>query len=122
MAGRPNLLFVIDTNKEALAIEEAHKLNIPVVAIVDSNSNPDKITYPIPGNDDASRAIDLYCKLVVSAILEGLQAEMINSGEDIGSAEDMAIEDVMALNEITQEKDISVPPLPSENLEQLSDI
>lgn len=94
MGGRPNLLFVIDTNKEALAVEEASKLQIPVVGIVDSNSNPDKITYPVPGNDDASRAIDLYCQLIVSAVLEGLQAEVVNSGGDLGEAVDLPLEDL----------------------------
>jgi small subunit ribosomal protein S2 len=88
MGGRPNALFVIDTNKEALAIEEANKLGIPVIAVVDSNSNPEKIDYVIPGNDDASRAISLYCQLIVSAILEGLQAEVRSSGIDVGSAAD----------------------------------
>ena len=94
MGGRPNLLFVIDTNKEALAVEEAHKLRIPVVGILDSNSNPDKITYPVPGNDDASRAIDLYCQLIVSAVLEGLQAEVVNSGGDVGEAAELPLEDL----------------------------
>ena len=84
MGGRPNALFIIDTNKEALAIEEANKLGIPVIAIVDSNSNPEKVDYVIPGNDDASRAISLYCHLIVSAILEGLQAEVRSSGIDVG--------------------------------------
>src|SRR6201999_4217776 len=68
MGGLPDLLFVIDTNKEQLAIKEANKLNIPVVAIVDSNSDPDGISYPVPGNDDAARAISLYCDLVSRAV------------------------------------------------------
>ena len=72
MGGIPDLIFIIDTNKEALAVQEAAKLGIPVVAILDSNSNPDGILYPIPGNDDASRAIDMYCQLVSSACLDGL--------------------------------------------------
>ncbi|MDC0348990.1 30S ribosomal protein S2 [Alphaproteobacteria bacterium] len=91
MGGRPDVLFVIDTNKESLAIEEAHKLGIPVVAIADSNSNPEKITHIIPGNDDASRAINLYCQLVVSAVLEGLQAEIKDSSIDVGSSEDVIV-------------------------------
>ena len=64
MGGIPDLMFVIDTNKEAIAIQEARKLNIPVIAILDTNCNPDGITYPIPGNDDAARAIQLYCDLM----------------------------------------------------------
>ncbi|HCI48833.1 MAG: 30S ribosomal protein S2 [Alphaproteobacteria bacterium RIFCSPLOWO2_01_FULL_45_8] len=87
MGGRPNALFVIDTNKEALAIEEAHKLGIPVIAVVDSNSNPEKVDYVIPGNDDASRAINLYCQLVVLSVLEGLQAEIRTSGVDVGTVQ-----------------------------------
>src|SRR5258705_6577587 len=70
MGGLPDILFVIDTNKEAIAIQEANKLGIPVVAIVDSNSNPEGIAYPIPGNDDASRALVLYCDLVARAVID----------------------------------------------------
>ncbi|MFN7662438.1 MAG: 30S ribosomal protein S2 [Alphaproteobacteria bacterium] len=94
MGGRPNALFIIDTNKEALAIEEANKLGIPVIAVVDSNSNPEKIDYVIPGNDDASRAISLYCQLVVSAILEGLQAEVKSSGIDVGTVVNAPVEKI----------------------------
>src|SRR5512135_1685021 len=72
MGGIPDLMFVIDTNKEAIAIQEARKLNIPVIAILDTNCNPDGITYPIPGNDDAARAIQLYCDLMADSILDGL--------------------------------------------------
>ncbi|MFZ5914985.1 MAG: 30S ribosomal protein S2, partial [Pseudomonadota bacterium] len=72
MGGIPDLIFIIDTNKESLAVQEAAKLGIPVVAILDSNSDPDGILYPIPGNDDASRAIDMYCHLISSACLDGL--------------------------------------------------
>ena len=74
MGGLPDILFVIDTNKEAIAVAEANKLGIPVVAILDSNSDPTGIAFPIPGNDDAMRAISLYCDLVVEAVLDGLQA------------------------------------------------
>ncbi len=83
MGGVPSIIFVIDTNKEALAIQEAKTLGIPVVAVVDSNSNPNDITFPIPGNDDALRAIEFYCDLVARAVLDGLQAE---SGSDVGEA------------------------------------
>jgi small subunit ribosomal protein S2 len=87
MGGLPDLIFAVDTNKEAIAIAEAKVLGIPVVAIVDSNSNPEGITYPVPGNDDASRAINLYCDLMVGAVLDGIQAEMAASGADLGEIE-----------------------------------
>ncbi|MBS0272742.1 MAG: 30S ribosomal protein S2 [Proteobacteria bacterium] len=91
MGGVPNILFVIDTNKEDIAIKEANKLGIPVIAIVDSNSNPDGIDYLIPGNDDAQRAIELYCTLASAAVLDGLQAEIKSSGADIGEAEEVTV-------------------------------
>lgn len=91
MGGPPNILFVIDTNKEDIAIKEANKLGIPVVAIVDSNSTPDGIDYIIPGNDDAQRAIDLYCTLVSAAVLDGLQAQVRSSGVDVGEAENVEV-------------------------------
>ena len=84
MGGLPDLLFIIDTNKEAIAVAEANTLGIPVVAIVDSNANPDGVNFPVPGNDDALRAITLYCDLVAGAVLDGLKAEMIREGVDIG--------------------------------------
>lgn len=87
MGGLPNLLFVIDTNKEKLAIAEAKKLGIPVAAVLDSNSDPEGIDFPIPGNDDAIRAIHLYCDLMSSAVLDGISAEMAASGADLGSTE-----------------------------------
>ena len=87
MGGIPDLMFVIDTNKEAIAIQEARKLNIPVIAILDTNCNPDGITYPIPGNDDAARAIQLYCDLLADSVLDGLAAGQTASGaETSGSA------------------------------------
>ena len=86
MGGLPDILFVIDTNKEAIAVQEANRLKIPVVAVLDSNSSPDGITYPIPGNDDAMRAVHLYCDLAAGAVLDGLQAEMAASGVDVGAA------------------------------------
>ena len=88
MGGQPSLLFVIDTNKEAIAVAEANKLGIPVIGVVDSNSDPDGIIYPVPGNDDALRAISLYCDLVSDAVLDGLQQEAISAGVDIGEAEE----------------------------------
>jgi len=87
MGGIPDLMFVIDTNKEAIAIQEARKLNIPVVAILDTNSDPQGITFPIPGNDDAARALQLYCDLVADAVLDGLTEGQAGMGVDIGAAE-----------------------------------
>ena len=106
MAGLPNMIFVVDTVKEHLAIAEAKTLGIPVVAIVDSNSNPEDIAYPIPGNDDAIRAVNLYCELVGNAVLDGLQAEMVEAGVDIGASEDMP-----AAEEIGAAPDIDAPAL-----------
>ena len=89
MGGLPDILFIIDTNKEKLAVEEATKLGIPVIAILDSNSDPEGVTYPIPGNDDAIRAITLYCDLIAGAVLDGISAEMVASGRDLGEAPDL---------------------------------
>jgi small subunit ribosomal protein S2 len=87
MGGVPDIMFVIDTNKEAIAILEARKLNIPIIAILDTNSDPDGITYPIPGNDDAARAIQTYCDLIADAVLDGLAAGAASSGVDLGASE-----------------------------------
>ncbi|MCU0955155.1 MAG: 30S ribosomal protein S2 [Hyphomicrobium sp.] len=87
MGGVPDLLFVIDTNKEKIAIQEARKLGIPIVAIVDTNCDPDGIDFPVPGNDDAGRAITLYCDLVARAALDGLERSQSASGVDIGALE-----------------------------------
>jgi small subunit ribosomal protein S2 len=92
MGGLPDILFVIDTNKEGIAVQEANKLRIPVVAILDSNSSPDGIAYPIPGNDDAMRAIHLYCELASGSVLDGLQAELAASGIDVGARAEIADE------------------------------
>ena len=85
MGGLPDLMIVIDTNKESIAIAEAHKLGIPVIAILDSNCNPDGITYPVPGNDDATRAIELYCSLFSGAVIDGIEQGAVSSGVDIGA-------------------------------------
>ena len=86
MGGIPDLMFVIDTNKEAIAILEARKLNIPVVAVLDTNSDPDGIAFPVPGNDDAARALQLYCDLIADAVLDGLAAGQAASGVDLGAS------------------------------------
>jgi small subunit ribosomal protein S2 len=91
MGTTPDLLVVIDTNKEALAVAEANKLGIPVIAILDTNSAPEGIEFPIPGNDDAARAISLYCDL-----LDGMAAQMGSAGIDIGALEEAAIEETLA--------------------------
>ena len=87
MGGLPDMLFVIDTIKDSIAISEAKTLNIPVVAVLDTNSNPDGIDYPIPGNDDALRAVTLYCNLVSESIIDGLQAEMLKQEKDFDPVE-----------------------------------
>ena len=86
MGSIPDIIFVIDTNKEAIAILEARKLNIPIIAILDTNSDPDGITYPIPGNDDAASAIQTYCDLIADAVLDGLAAGQSAAGVDLGAA------------------------------------
>ena len=88
----PDILVVIDTNKESIAIQEANKLSIPVVAVVDSNSDPVGIDYVIPGNDDSLRAIELYCNLLADSVIDGLQAEAASSGKDIGEADEVPAE------------------------------
>lgn len=85
MGGLPDIMFVVDTNKEDIAIKEANVLGIPVVAILDSNCAPDGIAFPIPGNDDASRAIKLYCDAIADAILDGKQQRQSDYGVDVGA-------------------------------------
>jgi small subunit ribosomal protein S2 len=102
MGGLPDILFIIDTNKEKLAVEEARKLNIPVIAVLDSNSDPEGVTYPIPGNDDAIRAITLYCDLIAGAVLDGISAEMVASGRDYGAAEEAPLEMLAAVEPVAE--------------------
>ncbi|MBI3517620.1 MAG: 30S ribosomal protein S2 [Proteobacteria bacterium] len=92
MGGLPDILVVIDTNKEAIAVLEAGRLNIPVVAVLDSNSDPEGVAYPVPGNDDAIRAIELYCDMISRAVVAGLQQEMIAAGVDVGEGEEVPAE------------------------------
>jgi small subunit ribosomal protein S2 len=99
MGGLPDLMFVIDTNKEAIAIQEARKLAIPVVAIVDTNCDPDAIDFPIPGNDDAARAIQMYCDLIADAVIDGLAAGQSAAGVDIGAAAAPAAEPALRESE-----------------------
>jgi small subunit ribosomal protein S2 len=97
MGGLPDLLFVIDTNKEDIAVAEAKKLGIPVAAVVDSNSDPANIDFPIPGNDDAIRAITMYCDLMADAVLDGIQEELTSRGVDIGASAEAPVEDLAAV-------------------------
>ena len=94
MGGTPDLIVIIDTNKESIAIQEARKLNIPIVAIVDTNCDPDGIDYPVPGNDDAGRAITLYCDLMARAALDGLERSQGSAGIDVGASENPPAEDL----------------------------
>ncbi len=107
MGGLPDILFIIDTNKEKLAVEEANKLGIPVIAVLDSNSDPHGVTFPVPGNDDAIRAITLYCELVSGAVLDGISQELSSSGRDLGAEE--TLPEVVAPE--TQEAEATEPVL-----------
>ncbi|MGR3364437.1 MAG: 30S ribosomal protein S2 [Maritimibacter harenae] len=98
MGGRPDLLFVIDVKKEDLAVKEANKLGIPVVAVVDSNCSPEGIDYIIPGNDDAARAIALYCDLAARAALDGMAGQLEQAGIDVGALEEAPTEEAVAEN------------------------
>ena len=96
MGGTPDLMFIIDTNKEKIAIDEAKRLGIPVVAVIDSNCDPDLIDYPIPGNDDASRAIALYCDLISRAAIDGIARQQGSSGRDVGASAEAPIEPALS--------------------------
>ncbi len=110
MSGRPDLIFVIDVNKEDLAIAEAKKLGIPVVAIVDTNCSPDDVDFIIPGNDDAARAINLYCDLVARAALDGMTAQMGAAGIDLGALEDTPVEEAVAEEKAPKETAAEAAP------------
>jgi small subunit ribosomal protein S2 len=97
MGGTPDLIFVIDTNKEQLAIKEANRLKIPVVAILDTNCDPDGVSFPIPGNDDAGRAIALFCDLIARAAIDGISRSQGALGADLGAAETPDIEPAIAV-------------------------
>jgi small subunit ribosomal protein S2 len=113
MGGVPDLIFVIDTNKEQLAIKEANRLGIPVVAIVDTNCDPDGIAFPIPGNDDAARAILLYCDLVSRAAIDGISRSQGSLGIDVGAIEAPMVEELI-------EAPPTEPEAPAEHFELLS--
>jgi len=116
MNGIPDALFIIDTNKEAIAVLEANNLKIPVIAICDTNTNPSGVDYPIPGNDDALRAIALYCDLVAASVLKGLESNLEQSGIDIGESETLIEESIASDNDADSplEHD-TIVPIASEN-------
>jgi small subunit ribosomal protein S2 len=105
MGGYPDLVFVIDINRENLAIAEAKKLGIPIMAILDSNVNPDGISYPIPGNDDSVKSVKLYCRLISDAILSGIKENMAIAGVDVSNLQDASGEEILeAAHKTEQEK------------------
>jgi small subunit ribosomal protein S2 len=117
MGGVPELIFVIDTNKEQLAIKEARRLNIPVVAIVDTNSDPDGITFPVPANDDAGRAIALYCDLIAKAAIDGIARGQGSAGVDLG-ASDAPMTEAIPANDVAPAAE--TPEVPTELFETLT--
>lgn len=112
MGGVPDMLFVIDVNKEALAVAEASKLGIPVAAVVDTNCSPDGIEHIIPGNDDASRAIALYCDLFARAVLDGMSAQMDAAGVDVGALEEGPPEEALTEDSAVGEGSADEDPAP----------
>ncbi len=112
MGGLPDILFVIDTNKESIAVAEANKLGIPVVGIIDSNSDPKGIDFPVPGNDDASRSIQLYCDLVLGSVLDGIQAELAEKSPDMGSEDGVLVETLDQSTQVSNETAIDSPNAP----------
>ncbi|MEX1035300.1 MAG: 30S ribosomal protein S2 [Sneathiella sp.] len=121
MGGLPNVIVVIDTNKEELAVQEANKLGIPVVAILDSNSDPDGITYPVPGNDDALRAISLYCDLFKQAVIDGISMEMASQGTDLGASETPTLNEDLPEEVAVEEEKAEAAPEASEAAPETSD-
>lgn len=106
MGGYPDLVFIIDTNKESLAFLEAKKLNVPIMAILDTNCNPDSVTFPIPGNDDSAKSIKLYCRLISDAAIAGIKENMVQSGMDISK---LADENIAELKKPAAEKEDKRP-------------
>ena len=109
MGGKPDIVVIVDTNKEEIAINEANKLGIPVVAVLDSNSNPKGVDYPIPGNDDAIRAIELYCKLLSDSVLDGIQAEFAASGGDVGELREVPVDPAVGEGAVSESAAGEVP-------------
>jgi small subunit ribosomal protein S2 len=124
MGGTPDLVFVIDTNKESLAIKEAQKLGIPVVAIIDTNSNPDGIDFPIPGNDDAARSVALYCDLIARAALDGMESQLGAAGVDLGEKEELSAAEVTDVNlavDVKGSNNVQKPTQTPENEDMTTD-
>jgi small subunit ribosomal protein S2 len=124
MGGKPDLMVVFDTIKDNIAIEEARKLNIPIIAIADSNSNPDNITHIIPGNDDAIKAITLYCQAFADSALAGLEEALVNSGVDLGAMsenQENKFKDSKKVNKIKQSKKINKSNLETTDQKASSD-
>lgn len=119
MGGTPDLMFVIDTNKEAIAILEARRLGIPVAAVVDTNCDPDGITFPIPGNDDAGRALTLYCDLIARAAIDGLARAQGSSGIDMGAMDKPMVEDLPVAAAKTGFERLAGPRGPADELAKL---
>ncbi len=119
MGGLPDLLFVIDTNKEDIAIKEARRLNIPVAAIVDTNCDPNGISYVVPGNDDAGRAITLYCDLVAKAAIDGIGRAQGEMGIDTGAAEKPVVEEVIPEAPVSGFQPLSGPRGIADDLKKL---
>jgi small subunit ribosomal protein S2 len=122
MGGLPDLLFVIDTNKEDIAIKEAQRLNLPVAAIVDTNCDPDGITFAVPGNDDASRAIALYCDLIAKAAIDGISRAQGEMGVDVGAAAEPVPEPVPAKTDGLGFEPLSGPRGVADDLKKLSGV
>jgi small subunit ribosomal protein S2 len=123
MGGLPDLLFVIDTNKEDIAIKEAQRLNLPVAAVVDTNSDPKGITYVVPGNDDASRAITLYCDLIAKAAIDGISRAQGNMGVDVGAAaQPIVVEDIPAETPASGFEPLSGPRGVADDLKKLTGV
>ena len=121
MGGTPDLLFVIDTNKEQIAIQEARKLGIPIVAIVDTNCDPDGIDFPVPGNDDAGRAITLYCDLIARAALDGLERSQSAAGVDVGAL-DQPPSEMLPAGKAAVFKGIEAPRGEADDLKRITGI
>jgi small subunit ribosomal protein S2 len=121
MGGLPDLVFVIDTNKEDIAIKEARRLNVPVAAVVDTNCDPEGITYVVPGNDDASRAITLYCDLVAKAAIDGISRAQGTSGIDAGAQAEPVVEELPPENKLGFEQ-LSGPRGVADDLKKLTGV
>jgi small subunit ribosomal protein S2 len=122
MGGLPDLLFVIDTNKEDIAIKEARRLNVPVAAVVDTNCNPDGITFVVPGNDDASRAITLYCDLIARAAIDGISRAQGDMGIDVGAAAEPVVEVLPPAADVSSNEVLSGPRGVADDLKKLGHV